>query len=130
MASYVTSLRNQRLIEITLAQDAGAGAGTLRFYDGTVPANAGSALSGNTLLSQHNLSDPSAPNASGGVLTYNAIADDTSADASGTPTFCRTLDSDANVVAQFLCPSEVSIGAITATNPVEVTSLTITEGNA
>lgn len=56
--------------------------GYLRSYNGTPPTRADDALSGNTQLSEHRFSAASAPTASNGVLTYNAITD-SSADASG-----------------------------------------------
>lgn len=130
MASFVTPLRNDMMNLITSRQDAGASNGHVRYYDGPVPANAGAALSGNTLLSEQDLSATSAAAAANGVLTYNTIAQQASADANGTPTFCRTVDSDNNVVAQYLCPSEINMPAITASQPAETTGITITEGNA
>jgi hypothetical protein len=68
--------------------------GILRLYSGTRPAGPDTALSGNTVLSEHTLSATSAPAASGGVLTLNAIAADASANASGTATFARQFQSD------------------------------------
>jgi|DEB0MinimDraft_3_1074331.scaffolds.fasta_scaffold49312_3 hypothetical protein len=132
---YVQTLSHNMLDEITALIDAGAGAGTLRIYDGTVPADADTALSGNTLLAQLTMSDPSAAAASGDDWTASSITADSSADASGTATFFRILDSNANVVLQGtvaasgadlnLSPSAV----IAITDNVDVTSLVITEGN-
>lgn len=68
--------------------------GSVKVYDGTVPTDVSTALSGNTLLATCALSATSAPAASGGVLTFNAISDDTSIDATGTATFYRTFKSD------------------------------------
>ena len=92
------ALRNAMADQITALIDAGSGPGTLKIYSGTQPADADDALSGNTLLAELALSDPSAPAASSGVLTLSAIADDASADATGTATWARVEDSDGNNV--------------------------------
>lgn len=133
--SYATSLRTSRMTAVRDALDAGAGAGYLRFYNGTPPANVGAALSGNTLLAQCNLSDPSGT-VTNGVLTFSAIADDLSVDASGTPTFFRGFDSNGNAVVQGTV-AETSGGDINFDETawllggvVDVTSLVLTEGNA
>lgn len=133
--SYTTALRNARADQITTDIDSGAGAGTLRIYDGTPPASANAALSGNTLLAQLTLSDPCAAAAASGVLTFNAITDDTSADNTGTATFFRLLDSDTNVAVQGTVgqgSGDLSLDStsITAGQTVSVnTGGTITEGN-
>lgn len=68
----------------------------LRIYSGTAPANVDASLSGNTLLAQLEMSNPSFGAAvdvtPGARATANAISDDTSADATGTATFFRILD--------------------------------------
>lgn len=134
--SYIDSLQNARLDQITLAIDAGAGAGLLRIYDGTPPASADTALSGNTLLAELTMSDPSAAAAAATVWTANTITQDASADASGTASFFRVLDSDLNVVLQGSVTGpggggdlELNPVTITALAPVSVSSFTITEGN-
>lgn len=68
--------------------------GKLRIYSGTQPATADTALSGNTLLAELTFNATSAPAASSGVLTFNAITADTSADNSGTASFFRAFKSD------------------------------------
>lgn len=112
--------------------DSGAGAGTLRIYSGTAPANADAALSGNTLLAQLTLSDPAFGAASNGVATANAITQDSSADATGTATFFRVLDSDGTVIFQGevgTSGSDLNLvtTSITAGQPVSVSSLTYTQ---
>lgn len=72
--------------------------GYLRIYSGTQPADADTALSGNTLLAELRFNATSAPAAVAGVLTFNAIAADTSADATGTATFYRAFKSDGTTV--------------------------------
>lgn len=59
---------------------------TLVIYDGTPPASANAALSGNTALVTHTLTGFGA--AAAGVITANAVATETIA-ATGTATFAR-----------------------------------------
>lgn len=73
-------------------------AGKLRIYSGTQPATADTALSGNTLLAELTFNATSAAAAVAGVLTFNAITSDTSADATGTAAFFRALKSDGTSV--------------------------------
>ncbi len=75
------------------AVDAGSGAGKVRVYTGSQPANVAASASG-TLLLEFVLNDPGFA-ASGGVATLDAdpaITDDALAD--GTPGWARVLDSD------------------------------------
>jgi hypothetical protein len=76
------------------------GAGSLRIYDGTMPADANAALSGNTLLAQLTMNATAFGAAAAGVATANAITQDSSADASGTASFFRVLSGGATVVMQ------------------------------
>ncbi len=68
--------------------------GSVKVYSGTPPANVSTALSGNTLLATCPLNATSAPAASGGVLTFNSITDDSDIDASGTASFYRLFKTD------------------------------------
>lgn len=111
--------------------DAGAGAATLKLYDGAQPANANTALAGNTLLATLTFSNPAAGGAAAGVLTFDTITEDSSADATGTATFGRIQDSDGNVIFDGnLGTSDAMIilntAAIVAGGPVRITSFTIT----
>jgi hypothetical protein len=72
--------------------------GFLRIYSGTQPADADTALSGNTLLAELRFNATSAPAAVNGVLTFNALTSDSSADATGTATFFRAFKSDGTTV--------------------------------
>lgn len=71
--------------------------GYLRIYTGTQPANADTAVSTQTLLSEHRFSATAFGAASNGVITANAITSD-EALASGTATWFRVLDSDGTTV--------------------------------
>lgn len=129
--SIVTATRNNMLDEIT--GDIGA-SGLLRIYDGTPPTSANDALSGNTLLATLPLSATAAPAASGGVLTYSSITDDSSADATGTASFFRVLTSGAAAVAQGSVGTSgedinLNTVSIVAGGNVAVSSLVWTAGN-
>lgn len=131
--ALATSIRNTMLDVIATAINAGAGPGLLRVYNGTRPATGGSAT---TLLATLTFSDPcTSSGASGGVLTFAAITQDSSADNTDTATWCRIVDStgtfvaDANVgtsAADFILSSV----AIIAGQTVSCTSATITDGNS
>lgn len=72
--------------------------GKLRIYNGTVPTNVDTALSGNTQLAELVMNATSFPAATDpgttARLTANAITNDSSADASGTASFWRLYKSD------------------------------------
>lgn len=85
-----TTARNAMMDAITTAVGNG---GLLRIYDGTRPANPAAAITG-TLLGTLTGGSPFAPAASGGVLTANAITQDSSADATGTASHFRLWKSD------------------------------------
>lgn len=126
------TLRNNMLDEITALLDADAGAGLLRIYDGTRPATGGTAT---TLLAELTFSVTSAPAASGGVLTFSAITDDSSANATGTATWFRLVDNSGDFVMDGdvgTAGSDLNLNttSITSGGTVSVTSFTITAGNA
>lgn len=129
--AYSTTLRNNRLNQINTAVNLGGGAGLFRIYDGTRPATGGAAT---TLLAELTFSGTFAPAASGGVITANAITQDSSANASGTATWFRVVDSASTFVMDGnvgTAGSDLNLTTttITATQPVSVSSFVITEGN-
>ena len=71
--------------------------GYLRLYSTGQPANADTALSGQTMLAELRFSVTAAPAASAGVITFNAITSATAA-ASNTATWFRCLKSDGTTV--------------------------------
>ena len=132
LLAIATSIRNSMLQQISDAIDGGAGAGLLRVYDGTRPATGGTAT---TLLAELTFSDPCAATITGGVLTFDSITSDSSANADGTATWCRAVDStgtfvfDANVgtsSADFI----LNTTAVVTGQTVSCTSATITDGNS
>ena len=79
--------------------DGGAGAGTIQIYDGTQPANANTAVTTQNLLATLTFSDPAFGNTNAsGVATAGSITGDSSADATGTASWARILDSNSNVI--------------------------------
>ena len=130
--SLTTTLRNGTLDAITTAIGS---SGLLRIYDGTPPANVGTALSGNTLLATLPLSTTAAPGASGGVLTFSTITNDSSADATGTASFFRLLTSGATAVVQGTVGTsgaDINFNTVSFVSgaAVAVSSLVFTAGNA
>lgn len=73
--------------------------GYIRIYSGTKPTDGDTALSGNTLLAELRFSATAFPAASAGVLTANAITQDTLADNTGTASFARLFRSDGTTAA-------------------------------
>ena len=126
---FITTLRNARLDAIPTALGASP---LMRFYDGTRPATGGTAT---TLLAELAMSATSAPAASGGVLTFNAITQDSSANATGTTTWVRWATSGGTAVVDGsvgTSGSDVNINStsIAAGAAVACSSLVWTEGNA
>lgn len=127
--AYSTTLRNAMLDAITTAA---GGSALLRIYDGTRPATGGSAT---TLLAELTCNATFAPSAASGVLTLNSITQDASANATGTATWFRIVKSDGTThvmdgsVGTSGSDLNLTTTSIVATQPVSVTSFTITEGN-
>ena len=68
--------------------------GYLRIYDGTQPATADTAITTQVLLAELRFNATAAPAASNGVLTFNGITQDSSANNTGTASWFRALASD------------------------------------
>lgn len=120
---YSPTVRNARMTAVVT--DAGANA-QIKLYNGTRPA-AGGALSGNTLIAEL-VAGTTLGTVSGGVLTFGTITGDTSANNGGTPTWARVFKSDGTTIVFDFDIS--SFPVCTAGQPVDITSLTVTEGNA
>jgi len=125
-----STTRNTWLDSIT--SRAGASA-LLRIYDGTQPATGGTAT---TLLAELTCNATFAPAASGGVLTLNAITSDSSANATGTATWFRIVQSGGSThvfdgtVGTSGADLNLNSVSIVATGSVAVSSFTITAPNA
>jgi len=130
--SYSTTIRDNRLNVVRDAIDGGAGAGLLRIYDSSRPATCGTAT---TLLAELTFSDPCSTGASSQTLTMSSITADSSANATGTATWFRAVDStgtcciDGNVGTS---GSDMNLNStsISTGQQVSCTSFVITAGNA
>lgn len=124
------ALRNARLDAITTFV---GGSALLRIYDGSRPATGGTAT---TLLAELVCNATFAPSASGGVLTLNAIANDSAANATGTATWARLMKSDGTThvydcsVGTSGADINFATVAFVANAVISITSATITEANA
>lgn len=131
--SFTTAVRNARQDAITTAT---GNAALFRIYDGTPPASANAALSGNTLLAELTCASPFAAGAASAALTASAITQDSSANATGTASFFRLYKSDGTtVIAQGTVSTSgadlnLNTTSIVSGGPVAVTSLVWTDGNA
>ena len=125
---YAAALRNSRLQAIV--DLAGANA-KVRIYSGSRPATGGTAT---TQLAELTCG-ATLGTISAGVLTFGAITQDTSADASGTASWFRVVKSDGTThVMDGSCGTSGSdmnmvTTSVTAGQPVSISSWTITESN-
>lgn len=123
-------VRNARLDAITTFA---GGSCKLRIYNGSQPATGGTAT---TLLAELIMNATFAPAASSGVLTLNAIASDSAADATGTASWARIVKTDGTThvldctVGTSGADINLNTVSIVANAQVSVTSATITESNA
>lgn len=109
--------------------DGGSGAGLVRIYSGTEPTDADTALGAQVLLAEITLADPAFGAASddspGAIAAANGLpVTDTAANATGTASFFRVVDSNGNVIMQ---------GDVTATGgggDMEINSVSIVAGAA
>lgn len=129
---FIPTLKDAVLAPIVAAIDAGSGAGTCKIYTGTIPADASTAVTTQTLLGTLTFSDPCGSVASN-TLTMSAITQDSSADASGTAAWARIADSDGNTVMDINVTTTGGGGALTlnttnivAGGPILITSFVIT----
>lgn len=134
IAYDVVSIRNAMLDTIT----ARAGnAALLRIYDstGTGRPVTGGAVTTQVLLAELTCGTPFAPASVAGVLTANAITQDASANATGTATWFRIVQSDGTTfvldgnVGTSGSDLNLTTTSIVITQPVSISSFVITEGN-
>lgn len=130
--SFATSLRNGRLDRTNT--DLGASS-LIRIYSGTVPANVGTALGAQVLLSELACSATAFAAAASGALTANAVSNDAGADAAGTGTFFRHRTSAGVAVIQGTVGTtgaDLNLNTVTFSVGlvVSVTSYVINEANA
>lgn len=130
--SITTAAQNAACDAVVDLVDVG-GAGSLRIYAGTPPADANAALSSNTLLANLAMSATAFGSASSGVATAATITADSSADATGTATFFRILAGNGTTVViqgsvgTSGCDLNLTTTSIVSGQPVSVSSLTYTQ---
>lgn len=116
--------------------DIGSTASVLDIRSGAQPADPDTAATG-TLLATLTFSDPSFGSATdanpGGLITANAITQDSSADATGTAGYfrCRATGTGADDIADGECGTSgadlnLNTTAITIGSAVSITSMTVT----
>jgi hypothetical protein len=103
---YATATRNS-MMDAVRTNLAG---GSIAIYSGTQPANANTALSGNTLLATLPLASPAGSASASGTFTFGTITSDSSADATGTASFARIFQSDGTTV---VCDCDVGTSGAT-----------------
>jgi hypothetical protein len=112
---------------------AGATGAKLKLYNGTQPASAGTALSGNTLLATLNWASVPIGTASAGAIDFDeASASQTnSSHVAGTPTFVDITDSSNVVHARIAIGAGgfTFTGSVATGQNVTLTTLVITAGN-
>lgn len=121
------------MLEALLARiDESSAPATLEIYSGTIPDSPDDTPGAGVLLATLTLSQP-AGSVAGGALTFDAISQDPSADATETAAWGRLKDGDGDVI--FDANLGVTIGqfaivinttAIVTGGPVQVTSAVIT----
>lgn len=131
--SFRTSLRTTRAQAVIT--DVGATGGKIKFYNGTVPATAGTALSGNTLLATGSWASVPIGTATSGTIDFDeaSMTQTNSAHVNGTPTFIDLTTSADAVVARIslnVTGGFTFTGVITNGTNFTLTSLVITESNA
>ena len=137
--NFSEPLRNARLQHVITVLDGGADGVTLtammHFYTGPRPA-AGAAITTEIYIGSCALAEPSATIASG-VLTFDTITDDVSADADEDIGWCRIVDSDGTWVMDLGCGltasgQEIIFNTLTARigGTIKILSGSFTEGNA
>lgn len=123
-----TAARNAMLDAITSAIGSN---GLMKVYTGTQPASPTTAITTQTLLGTLALSATSAPAAASGLLTFNAITSDSSADASGTAAWFRITTSGGTgvldgTVGTSAADAIINTTSVVAGGPLACSALTVT----
>jgi hypothetical protein len=127
-------VRNAMAQAIIDALNAGTGAAVLEFYTATMPSTPDVAITSQVKLGSLVCSDPAAT-VTDGVITFAAITQDSSADATGDATWVRIFDSSGAAVTDMDVTDEAGSGAIKINTvhivmggPILMNSQTITVG--
>ena len=95
--NLTTAAQNAAMDAVTILINA-TSAGSIKLYDGTIPTNANTAVSGQTLLATLTFSTDAFGDAALGIATAAAITGDSSVDADGTCTWARIADGGGTTV--------------------------------
>jgi hypothetical protein len=103
----------------------------VKVYDGSQPAGPGTAITTQTLLGTLTCSATPAPATSNGVITFNAITQDSSADATGTAAWYRLTTSGGTAIVDGTVGTSgadlnLNTTTIAALGPISVSSFTYT----
>jgi hypothetical protein len=125
-----TATRNAACDAMVDLVDAGAGAGTVKVYTGSQPANPNTAASG-TLLATFTLADPAYGAAATGTATLSGTPISTTGVAAGDAGWFRVADSAGNAVFDGVVTvtgggGQLELNTVTISNGVTVT---ITSGS-
>jgi hypothetical protein len=132
-APFITQAVAKAMVDAAVAAiDAGTAA-VINIYDGTPPADANAAITGNMLaqLTCSTTSFGAATTANPSVATANAITADSSADSTGTASHFRILTQNAGTVclqgsvATSAADMILNTTAITAASNVSITAATV-----
>lgn len=131
-----TALRSTIATDIIAAiANGSASTPMIEIYNGSLPANMGGSIT-DTLLAELALTNTAATQA-GGVITFETITNDSSANATGTAGWARIIDRDGAEVIYLTVGAtgsgadlELNTTSITSGGPVAITSGTITIGGA
>ncbi len=133
--SFTTAVAQAKATALLDAMDAGT-ALIIEIYAGTIPTDADTAIGGQTKLATLTGSATGgvvSDGAPGGLLTFNAITDDSAADATATAAFFRILTQGAGTTIMDGSVSTASADinfnsvAFTSGAAISISSLTITE---
>jgi hypothetical protein len=133
--SYQTAVRNTRLADLVSALGTAA---YLEIFTGSPPGKTTGTFNADTgtKLASLPCSNPVAPGASAGVLTFSAITSETAL-ASGTPGYGRFKTAASGAASTVIIELDAAVGGgslnfsstIASGGQVSITSATITEGN-
>lgn len=90
--------RNALADVFTTLIDAAGAPGTITLYTGVQPTNADQQGDGKTLLARLTFSSPAAGPSMAGVLTFNAVAEESEAPATGRATWARIANGSGGAV--------------------------------
>ena len=127
-----TNLGGTVVSALNSALNAGATGATMKIYTGTKPTGPDTAITSQVLLGTLTCSKP-AGTVSGNTLTFGAITQDASADATGTATWARLADSDGTAAIDIDITAtggggfgQMNTTAVVAGGPITAPSVVIT----